>query len=145
MMVPRSAPSSESKYGLRILVAERSHMASQLLAQTLARYEIISVATSQDLFSMVSTRQPQLALISADLDSEVKKGFQVARNLHSRHPAIQIVMLLEKGNRESVTAAFRCGAAGVFCRTDPLHELFTCIEHVARARFGWVGTIRDFC
>jgi two-component system nitrate/nitrite response regulator NarL len=116
-------------------------MASQLLADTLARdarFEIIRVATSEDLFSMVTTRQPQLALISADLNSEAKKGLQVARNLHSRHPAIQIVILLEKGSRESVIAAFRCGAAGVFCRTDPLHELFTCIEHVGQGEI-WAG------
>jgi two-component system, NarL family, nitrate/nitrite response regulator NarL len=116
-------------------------MASQLLANTLARdprYEIVSVASSDDLFSMLTTRPPHLALISADLDSEAKKGFQVARNLHGRHPAIQIVMLLEKGSRESVTAAFRCGAAGVFSRTDPLPELFTCIEHVGQGEL-WVG------
>jgi two-component system, NarL family, nitrate/nitrite response regulator NarL len=116
-------------------------MASQLLAETLARdarYEIIRVSTSEDLFSIVTTRQPQLALISADLNSEAKKGLQVARNLHSRHPAIQIVILLEKGSRESVIAAFRCGAAGVFCRTDPLPELFTCIEHVGQGEI-WAG------
>jgi DNA-binding CsgD family transcriptional regulator len=41
-------------------------------------------------------------------------------------------MLLETGTLESVTTAFRCGAAGVFCRTDPLPELPTCIEHVGR-------------
>ena len=81
---------------------------------------------------IVATRRPHVAVISADLDSGTKKGLQVARNLNRRHPSVHIVMLLDTGTRESVIAAFRCGAVGVFCRTDPLPELPTCIEHVAR-------------
>jgi DNA-binding CsgD family transcriptional regulator len=33
---------------------------------------------------------------------------------------------------ESVMASFRCGAMGVFCRTEPLSELHSCIERVSR-------------
>jgi two-component system, NarL family, nitrate/nitrite response regulator NarL len=135
MTLSRSSPSLDSKHGIRLLVADHSRMGSQLLAESLARdprFEIVAVASSADVLSIVTTRQPQVALISADLDAEAKKGLRVARNLHSRHPAIKIVMLLERGTHESVTAAFRCGAAGVFCRTDPLPELFTCLEHVGQ-------------
>lgn len=142
MTVSRSSPSLESKHGIRLLVADRSHMGSQLLAESLARdprFEIVAVATAEDVLSIVTTRQPQVALISADLDAEAKKGLRVARNLHSRHPAIQIVMLLERGTHESVTAAFRCGAAGVFCRTDPLPELLTCLEHVGQGEI-WASS-----
>jgi DNA-binding CsgD family transcriptional regulator len=42
------------------------------------------------------------------------------------------VILLEVDSRESVTASFRCGAVGIFCRTEPLSELPTCIERVSR-------------
>jgi DNA-binding NarL/FixJ family response regulator len=38
------------------------------------------------------------------------------------------------GARDSVIAAFRCGAAGVFCRTDPLRELSPCIERVSQGQ-----------
>jgi DNA-binding CsgD family transcriptional regulator len=37
---------------------------------------------------------------------------------------------------ESVIAVFRCGAAGVFSRTDSLPELARCIEHVSRGEIG---------
>ena len=110
-------------------------MGSQLLAESLGRdprFEIVAVATAADVLPIVATGHPHVALISADLDSGTKKGLQVARNLNSRHPSVHIVMLLETGTRESVITAFRCGAAGVFCRTDPLPELPTCIEHVGR-------------
>jgi DNA-binding NarL/FixJ family response regulator len=132
-MLSRSSTSLASTLGIRILVADRNRMESQLLAESLARnphFEIVAVATAVEVFSIVTTHQPHVVLISANLDSAEKKGLQIARNLHNRHPSIRIVMLLETSTRESVIAAFRCGAAGVFCRTDPLPDLPTCIERV---------------
>ena len=79
-----------------------------------AEHDSITLLFSVKLKDNQSLRQPHVALISADLDSEAKKGLQIARNLHSRYPSIQILMLLETGIRESVIAAFRCGAGGVF-------------------------------
>jgi two-component system nitrate/nitrite response regulator NarL len=134
-MPPQSSPRSTLTQPTRILIADRNRMGSQLLSESLGhdpRFEIVAVATAADLLSMVATGQPHVALISVDLDSGTKKGLQVARNLNRRHPSVHIVMLLETGTRESVIAAFRCGAAGVFCRTDPLPELPTCIERVGR-------------
>ncbi len=116
-------------------------MSSQLLAESLGhdlRFEIVAVATAADVLPIVATRHPHVALISADLDSGTKKGFQVARSVNSRHPSVHIVMLLETGTQESVTTAFRCGAAGVFCRTDPLPELTTCVAQVGRGEI-WVS------
>ena len=46
------------------------------------------------------------------------------------------MILLEASSRESVIAAFRCGAAGVFCRTESLSELASCIERVSRGEIG---------
>jgi len=128
------SPGSTPTQRTGILVADRNRMASQLLAESLARdprFEIV-VASAADVFSIATTRRPHVALISADLDSDARKGLQIARNLHSGHPSIHIVIMLETSTRESVIAAFRCGAAGVFCRTDPLPELPTCIERVGQ-------------
>ena len=107
---------------IRILIADRNRMGSQLLSESLGhdpRFETVAAATAADLLPIVATRHPHVAVISADLDSGTKKGLQVARTLNSRHPSVHIVMLLDTGTRESVIAAFRCGAVGVFCRTDP--------------------------
>jgi len=142
MMFSQSSPSLPPTNGIRILVADRNRMESQLLAESLARdprFEVVAVANAADVLSIVTTCQPRVALISADLDSGAKKGFQIARNLHSRHLSIHIVMLLETSTREAVIAAFRCGAAGVFCRTDPLPELPTCIERVGRGEI-WANS-----
>ena len=135
MAPSQSSPRPTLTQPIRILVADRNRMGSQLLSESLGhdpRFEIVAAATAADLLPIVATRHPHVALISADLDSGTKKGLQVARNLNSRHPSVHIVMLLDTGTRESVIAAFRCGAVGVFCRTDPLFELPACIEHVGR-------------
>ena len=42
------------------------------------------------------------------------------------------MVLLETSTPESVIGAFRCGASGVFCRTESLSELYSCIERVSR-------------
>jgi two-component system nitrate/nitrite response regulator NarL len=113
-------------------------MGNQLLAESLGRdprFEVVS-SSAADILSVVTKCQPDLALISADFEGAAKKGLQIARTLSSRNPSIRIVVLLETSTRESVVAAFRCGAAGVFCRTDSLSELAGCIGRVSRGEIG---------
>jgi DNA-binding NarL/FixJ family response regulator len=110
-------------------------MSNQLLAESLGRdprFEIVALATPVDILSIVTTLQPHLALISTDFDCAAKKGLQVARSLNGRHPSVRIVILLEMSTQKSVMGAFRCGAAGVFCRTESLSELPSCLERVSR-------------
>ncbi len=121
-----SSPNSTPAQAIRVLIADRNRMGNQLLAESLGRdprFEIVSTAAPADILSTVTKLQPHLAVISADFDGAPKKGLQVARTLKSRNPSVSIVILLETSTRESVIAAFRCGAAGVFCRTESLSEL----------------------
>jgi two-component system, NarL family, nitrate/nitrite response regulator NarL len=115
-------------------------MGSQLLAESLGRdprFEILAVAAAADIFP-IAARQPDVSLISIEIDAGAKKGLQVARTLNAVHPDMHIVILLEESTRASVIASFRCGATGVFCRTEPISELHTCIEHVNRGEL-WAG------
>jgi DNA-binding CsgD family transcriptional regulator len=54
------------------------------------------------------------------------------------------VILLKGSTRESVIAAFRCGAAGVSSRTESLSELIRCIERVSRGEIGTNKNHSDF-
>ena len=130
-----SSPSSTPTQAIRILIADRNRMGNQLLTESLGRdprFEIASAAVPADILSIVTNLQPDLALISADFEGAAKKGLQVARTLKSRNPSVRIVIMVEMSTRESVIAAFRCGAAGVFCRNESLSELASCIERVSR-------------
>ena len=124
---------------IRVLIADRNRMANQLLAESLGRdprFEIVAAARLTDVLSIVTNLKPDLALISADFDDAPKKGLQVTRTLNKRNPSVRIVVLLQSSTRESVIAAFRCGAAGVFCRSESLSELGSCIERVSRGEIG---------
>lgn len=134
----QSSPSLSPAKSIRILIADRNHMGNQLLVESLGRdprFEVVAAAP-KEILSVVTNLQPDLALISADFDGAAKKGLQVARTLNSRNPSVGIVILLEASTQESVIAAFRCGAAGVFSRTESLAELARCIERVSRGEIG---------
>ena len=77
---------------IRILIADRNRMGSQLLAESLdrdSRFEAVGVAATTDILSAVSARKPDVAVISADFDGGPRRGLQVARSHKcelSRHP-----------------------------------------------------------
>src|ERR1700680_1554295 len=101
-----SAPSKR----IRVLVADRSPMNSQLLAESLGRnsgFEITGTAVAKEVLSLVSLYKTDVAVISVELDGATQKGLQIARSLHARYPDVRIVVLLDVGSRESVLASFR--------------------------------------
>ena len=121
------------------MIADRNRMSNQLLAESLGRdprFEIAAAAAPAEILSVVTHLQPDLALISSDFDGASKKGLQIARTLKSRTPSVGIIILLETSSRESVIAAFRCGAAGVFSRTDSISDLAHCIARVSHGEIG---------
>ena len=118
-------------------------MGSQLLAESLGRdprFEVAAVAPAAKILSLAPTNKPGVAVISAELDSGPTKGLHLARSLRARTHAWSIVILLESVERDSVIAAFRSGAKGIFCRTEPISELRCCIEGVSEGRI-WTGHI----
>jgi len=120
---------------IRVFIADRNRMGSQLLAESLGRdprFEIAGIAATDEISSLERSCKADVAVISMDADTAKGRGLQVARTLTARQPNIRLVALLQVGVREAVIAAFRCGATGVFCRTEPLSELPTCIERVSR-------------
>ena len=135
MMRPDSSSRSKSPIPIRVFVADRNRMGSQLLAESLGRdprFEVAGITAAADLLSVAGPCKADVAIISADSDIDTKKGLQVARTLKARHPEIRLVVLLEVSSREAVIASFRCGASGVFCRTEPLSDLVSCVERVSR-------------
>jgi len=128
---------------IRVLIAERSRMASQLLAESLerdSRFQVVAVAPAAELFSVATNRKPDVAVISADFVSTARNGLQIARALTTSLPSIGIVILLDVPARDEVIASFRSGARGVFCRTEPVSEFCACVERVSRGEI-WTSSI----
>jgi two-component system, NarL family, nitrate/nitrite response regulator NarL len=141
-----SSNSSRPVQPVRMLIADRNCMASELLAERLdrdARFEAVGVAFAAgttNILNAISARKPDVAVISADFDGAPRKGLQVARAISTYGSTVHIVILLELDTRESVVAAFRCGAKGVFCRSNPLAELSACIDRVSRGQI-WASCV----
>ncbi len=57
-------------------------------------------------------------------------GFGILDELHAAFPKTRGVILLKSAPHDMVVDAFRGGAKGVFCRTEPLQTLCKCVQSV---------------
>jgi DNA-binding NarL/FixJ family response regulator len=141
------ATSVQPKRPILIWIADRNYMSSQLLAESLgrdSRFQVAAIPTASsnaEILSTVGARRPQVAVISADFDGSPKRGLQLAKAIHRHDRSIRILILLEMNAPESVIAAFRCGAEGVFCRNQPLSQFPDCIERVSRGEI-WANDVQ---
>ena len=111
-------------------------MSTQLLVDALGRsghFEMIgSPSDVRALLPLVKKEKPEVAVISAQLEEPKSAASELVRNLRVESPQTRIVVLLDFSEPSTVTAAFRAGAQGVFCRTEPFHLLAKCIQCVAK-------------
>jgi two-component system, NarL family, nitrate/nitrite response regulator NarL len=118
-----------------ILIADDSRMSCSLLKTALTRsrfgFEIVACATTRsEIIQSLKTRPVDVALVSEDLFDAPLAGFQVVSELRSFFPKTRVVLLLKSAPDEMIVDAFRSGAKGVFCRTEPLTSLCKCIRSV---------------
>ncbi|MGA9545916.1 MAG: response regulator transcription factor [Candidatus Sulfotelmatobacter sp.] len=119
---------------LRVLAADSTAMGTQLLVEALARdaqFEMIeSPSEAEAILNLVEREKPQVVVISAKLGEDHAGGVDLLRELRSQSPSPRVIMLLDTSERGAVIAAFRAGAQGVFCRTEPFRLLAKCIQCV---------------
>ena len=108
-------------------------MTTQLLAEALARdaqFQMIeSPSDAPAILALVKAKRAEIAVISAQLDRT--GGFELVREIRTQSPGTRVIVLLDSSERSAVTAAFRAGAQGVFCRTEPFRLLAKCIQCVS--------------
>ena len=119
---------------IRVLVADDTRIHTQLLADALRRdrqLEVVSPpARSRDLVETVKTNRVNVVVLSANLDEEPLRGFEILRQLRAACPGILGIMLLDSSRKEAVLQAFHAGARGIFSRHDSLESLSKCIRCV---------------
>jgi len=128
---------------IRVLAADATRMNSQLLAAALERdkrFEVLDPASdARGVIAAVVKEKPAVVVISAELDDDKRKGFEVARELRALHSETRVVMLLDSSERNQVVEAFRTGARGVFCRSESLTSLARCIQCVSEGQI-WANS-----
>jgi two-component system nitrate/nitrite response regulator NarL len=128
---------------IRVLAADSTRMNSQLLTTALERDKRFQVLDSPADVALVSAAvakdKPGVIVISAEIDGNPRRGFEVAREIHSLHAQTRIVMLLDSSERSQVIEAFRAGARGVFSRSESLKSLAKCIFCVSQGQI-WANS-----
>jgi DNA-binding NarL/FixJ family response regulator len=109
-------------------------MATQLLVDALGRDEqfqmIEAPSTAPALLAFVKKEKPQVVVMSARFGEPEVASFDLVREIRVQSPGTRVIVLLDSSERVAVIEAFRAGAQGVFCRTEPLRLLAKCIHCV---------------
>ena len=118
----------------RVLAADSTSMSTQLLVEALSRdaqFQMMeSPSNAAALLQMTKRDKPHVVVLSAKLGENNAGGFDLVRELRAQSPAPRVIVLLDASERAAVIEAFRAGAQGVFCRTEPFRLLAKCIQCV---------------
>jgi DNA-binding NarL/FixJ family response regulator len=124
---------------VNVLIAEANHMNCQLVETAFRprrnRFSVVGAVVSSDqALALLRETEPDVAVISAQLEEGPAEGYRVLRLLRASGSRTRAVMLLDSREREVVTDAFRSGARGVIFRDEPLKTLSKCIHAVHRGQ-----------
>jgi len=128
---------------IRVAVVESSRMASQLIEGAFQKhrqkFEVSAFSGgSAETLRELERKQPQVAVVSSDLQDGPLMGFKVLHRLRDSNSRISTIMLLNSSERDLVIDAFCSGARGVFTRSHSIDALPKCIRVVHHGQV-WVN------
>jgi DNA-binding NarL/FixJ family response regulator len=98
---------------MRTLIVEDSVFFRQILRETLQSHfpamEIIEAVNGQEVMQKIDTLRPELVFMDIKLPGG-ENGLELTRNIKTRHPGIQVLILTSYDLPEYREAASRCGA-----------------------------------
>jgi two-component system nitrate/nitrite response regulator NarL len=128
---------------IRVLVADSAHIHTHLLADALQRDPLLEAipfdSDSRSLVAAVVELHVDVLVISASLDEQPSRGFEVLRELRAVCPGIRAVVLLDSLKDEAVLNAFRAGARGIFGKSQPVEVLSKCVRCVYQGQI-WANS-----
>jgi DNA-binding NarL/FixJ family response regulator len=131
-------PQPEAAEKIRVLAADSTRMGSQLLAQALAQdsqFQVTGIEPkSASILAAVTEERPHVVLMSSLLEESATQGFDLTRQVSAAHPETRVVLLMDTSNPSAVVEAFRCGARGVFSRTESSTALAKCVSSVHKGQ-----------
>jgi DNA-binding NarL/FixJ family response regulator len=124
---------------VQVVVVEANYLNCQLVERALRSKRngidvIASAVASNDALGLLKQHEPDVAVISADLQDGRLEGYRVLRELRLLQSRTRAIMLLDSRERSPVIDAFRCGARGVVFRDEPIETLGKSIRAVHRGQ-----------
>lgn len=115
-----------------VVVSDRTRMNCDLLAHALNHIPDLNVvgtaATVAALAEVVENHNPNITVVSLDLEDGPGSGLAALEGLRQRYPSMPCVALIDDAS--SVISAFRAGARGVVFRTEPVTRLVESLRSV---------------
>jgi two-component system nitrate/nitrite response regulator NarL len=128
---------------LRVLAADSNAMSTQLLVEALARDAQLDMiegpSDSPAILALIKREKPQIVVVSAKLGESATSGYDLVREIRTLSATTRVIVLLDASERTAVIEAFRAGAQGVFCRTEPFRLLSKCIQCVHQGQI-WASS-----
>jgi DNA-binding NarL/FixJ family response regulator len=118
-----------------VFIAESSYLNCQLLEAAFRRKNRGIAVVGSDIetgraLSFIEKCQPDVAVISAQLESGPLDGYRLLSAMRSMQCTTRAILLLGTREREPVIDAFRSGAHGVIFRDERIETLRRCIRAV---------------
>jgi len=119
-----------------VLIADSCRMGTQLMADALRHshyaLEVVGMAIRCDeVRAELVKHEADVTILSSCLKDGRTAGFGLARELRSRYPKTDVVMILDAIDPAAVSQAFCAGAVGVLSRDEPFETLCRCIHAVS--------------
>ncbi len=119
---------------IRVLVAEGTRIHTELLAASLRHNPVLEIFTPAADFSDVVEsavhHRVDVAVIGSRLAEDPLGGLEALRKMRVLRSKIRGIILLDSSKPETVLAAFRAGARGLFSREASLETLSDCVRRV---------------
>ena len=129
---------------ISVLVADSNQTQSQLLCGALRRQGTFKVAMCRaqlsECLSVLESDPADVLLLADGIIDDRDQLYELLRGVHSAHPNLAIVLLLDEYDRELVVNSLRAGARGLFCLASlPFKYLCRCISSVHQGQY-WTNT-----
>jgi two-component system nitrate/nitrite response regulator NarL len=146
MLMTGKTPIQVGSQILRVLVADSTPLTGRLIADALRRDRKLSIANAEgeSVLAAASTLQPHVTILSEALEGTAGRGFEVLTELLAAVPETRAIILIDSAKRELVVEAFRRGARGVYCRSDPFTMLTRCVHRVHEGQLWISGAQLEF-
>jgi DNA-binding NarL/FixJ family response regulator len=119
---------------LRVLIADDQLLVRAGICELLKLSPDLAVvgqaSDGSEALRLIETHQPDVVLM--DLDMPGMNGLEATVLAKKQFPHIKVIVLSDHSSEEFVFRALRSGADGFVLKDDPVGDLFTAIESVAK-------------
>jgi len=129
---------------INILLADETQMGCQLLKNALVRsssqFKVAECATNRaEILRALQAHPIDVAVVSESLQEGPLMGFEVLSGLRNSFPETRVIFLLKSASEQLLVDAFRAGAKGVFCTSEPIQGLRKSIQAVSKGQI-WANS-----